>query len=84
MQRFLPDGPLALLPLRDGRVSLVWTTSPDAAQELKTASPAEFSRRVTEASDRVLGTVELDSERAVTRSRCGTRASTCGRAWRWS
>jgi 2-polyprenylphenol 6-hydroxylase len=63
-QRFLPDGPLALLPLRDGRVSLVWTTSPDAAQELKTASPAEFSRRVTEASDRVLGTVELDSDRA--------------------
>ena len=63
-QRFLPDGPLALLPLRDGRVSLVWTTSPDAAQELSSASPAEFSRRVTEASDRVLGTVELDSERA--------------------
>lgn len=62
-QRFLPDGPLALLPLRDGRVSLVWTTSPDAAQELMAASPADFSRRVTEASDRVLGTVELDSER---------------------
>ena len=63
-QRFLPDGPLALLPLRDGRVSLVWTTTPDAAQELKTASPADFARGVTEASDRVLGSVELDSERA--------------------
>ena len=63
-QRFLPDGPLAFLPLCDGRVSLVWTTSADAAKELAAASPADFSRRVTEASDRVLGMAELDSERA--------------------
>jgi 2-octaprenylphenol hydroxylase len=63
-QRFLPDGPLAFLPLGDGRVSLVWTTSADAAKELAAASPADFSRRVTEASDRVLGMAELDSERA--------------------
>jgi 2-octaprenylphenol hydroxylase len=63
-QRFLPDGPIAFLPLRDGRVSLVWTTTPDDAAELQAVEPAGFGRRVTEASDRVLGTVELDSGRA--------------------
>ena len=63
-QRFLPEGPLAFLPLADGRVSLVWTTTPAEAAALQQAEPAEFSRRVTEASDRVLGDAVLDSGRA--------------------
>jgi 2-octaprenyl-6-methoxyphenol hydroxylase len=32
-ERFTPEGPLALLPFRDG-YSLVWTTAPDAAARL--------------------------------------------------
>jgi 2-octaprenylphenol hydroxylase len=63
-QRFLPDGPLAFLPLRDGRVSLVWTTSPAEAAVLQAMDAGEFAHRVAQASDRVLGAVELDSGRA--------------------
>jgi 2-octaprenylphenol hydroxylase len=66
-QRFLPDGPIALLPLRDGRVSTVWTTTTGAAAELREIAPEEFSRRVTDASDHVLGKLELASERAAFR-----------------
>jgi 2-octaprenylphenol hydroxylase len=63
-QRFLPTGPLAFLPLRDGRVSLVWSTTPEEAESLVAAAPEAFSRSVTEASDRVLGDVVLASRRA--------------------
>ncbi len=63
-QRFLPSGPIALLPLRDGRVSIVWTTTPAEAESLVNLPAEEFSARVTEASGRVLGDMTLASGRA--------------------
>lgn len=54
-QRFLSTGPLALLPLADGSVSLVWSTTPEQAQELARLDDASFAARVTEASAGVLG-----------------------------
>jgi len=54
-QRFLPTGPLALLPLADGRVSLVWSTTPERAAELVALSDDDFADAVTEASAAVLG-----------------------------
>ena len=63
-QRFLPDGPLALLPLADGRVSLVWSTRPAHAEELVTLDNAAFGSAVTRASDAVLGELTASGPRA--------------------
>jgi 2-octaprenylphenol hydroxylase len=63
-QRFLPSGPLALLPLQDGRVSLVWSTTPAEAEALLAMDESGFSERVSVASDHVLGRVTLASGRA--------------------
>jgi 2-octaprenylphenol hydroxylase len=38
-QRFLSDGPLALLPLRDNRCSMVWSLPPEASKNIMALSP---------------------------------------------
>jgi 2-octaprenylphenol hydroxylase len=63
-QRFLATGPLALLPLFDGCVSIVWSAEESLARELLALSPVQFARRLDEASDRVLGRTTLRSDRA--------------------
>lgn len=47
-QRFLPTGPLALLPVRDGYSNIVWSTSVQQATALEQASPQEFALAVNE------------------------------------
>jgi len=63
-QRFLATGPLALLPLADGRVSLVWSTSPVQAAELLAMDAADFGVAVTRGSAGALGDLALASGRA--------------------
>ncbi len=63
-QRFLDTGPLALLPLGAGRVSLVWSTLPEEAEALVHCPDAEFAERVTAASDGVLGHLAPATRRA--------------------
>jgi len=63
-QRFLDTGPIALLPLADGRVSLVWTTTPALAEELTACTEEEFSVRVTAASAGILGSLACSAPRA--------------------
>jgi 2-octaprenylphenol hydroxylase len=63
-QRFLPTGPVALLPLFNGQCSIVWSADDALAQELLVLPPAEFARRLEQATDSVLGTFEMRSERA--------------------
>lgn len=41
-ERFTPDGPIAVLPLADGRCGVVWTRRPDEATRLLGLSEAEF------------------------------------------
>lgn len=62
-QRFLPGGPLALLPLADGRCSIVWSLPEADARRLRGAAPHAFNERLTEASANALGRLELDSDR---------------------
>lgn len=62
-QRFLRDGPLGILPLADGRVSVVWSTTPELARRALDASDEELGRMLTEASDRVLGDLSVAGPR---------------------
>ncbi len=63
-QRFSPDGSvIALLPLVDGRCSLVWS-SPEA-EALQALPAAEFNRLLTTALQGVLGEMMLDGPRQV-------------------
>lgn len=62
-QRFLPDGPLALLPLADGRSSVVWTNTEAAAERLLTIEADDFLRELEAASAGVLGRLGPCTER---------------------
>jgi 2-octaprenylphenol hydroxylase len=58
-QRFLRSGPLGLLPLEDGRVSVVWSTTPEQAQAAFQADDTTTGRMLSDASDFVLGALEV-------------------------
>lgn len=63
-QRFLPSGPLALLPLADGRVSLVWSADDVHATALRTLDDSAFCEAVGEASEHRLGRIKGTTRRA--------------------
>ncbi|CAK4033652.1 Ubiquinone biosynthesis monooxygenase COQ6, mitochondrial [Lecanosticta acicola] len=48
-QRFLPTGPIALLPLPGNKASLVWSISAPLAAKLKQLSPEDFATMVNAA-----------------------------------
>lgn len=48
-QRFLPTGPLAVLPLFDGYASIVWSTTPDQAKALASLSDEDFNDQLNQA-----------------------------------
>ncbi|MGP1832453.1 FAD-dependent oxidoreductase [Shewanella frigidimarina] len=63
-QAFLPGGPLAMLPLYDDNLcSIVWSVSPDQAEQLLALDDIEFGKALTAALDGRLGMCQVVSDR---------------------
>ena len=63
-QRFMRDGPLALLPLEQDLFSIVWSTAPNEAARLCALPEDEFNTLLTGASESRLGRLTLQGARA--------------------
>ncbi|WP_167631192.1 UbiH/UbiF/VisC/COQ6 family ubiquinone biosynthesis hydroxylase [Mariprofundus ferrooxydans] len=63
-QRFLPTGPLAVLPMTEGLCSIVWSAENDEAGRLMAMSDGEFLAAMNATFGPVLGRVTEAGERA--------------------
>ena len=63
-QRFLKEGPIGLLPLVDGRISIVWSTTPKMAEDLLGLPDQALAKILTEVTDGVLGKLTPTGPRA--------------------
>ena len=70
-QRFMKTGPLAFLPIDDGRCSIVWSTSPQEAEQLMALDDAGFCQALSEASEQMLGEIVAVGPRGVFPLRLG-------------
>lgn len=59
LQWFRDDGVLAYLPLPGNRISIVWSTSSEQADELSSLSETRFCERIAEAGEHRLGRLGL-------------------------
>lgn len=65
MQRFMPDGPLAFLPLDAPHLcSIVWSSAPDKIQQLMQLQAAEFTSYLSSEFAFKLGGLKLHGTRA--------------------
>jgi 2-octaprenyl-6-methoxyphenol hydroxylase len=62
-EHFLPAGPLALLPLKGNRSSIVWTEAPEIARELLAGSEAAFNRALGQRLGHHLGAIAIEGPR---------------------
>ncbi|MFT5448328.1 MAG: 2-octaprenyl-6-methoxyphenol hydroxylase [Gammaproteobacteria bacterium] len=54
-ERFTPQGPLAMLPIKGGDCAVVWSLSCDCAEEIAALGDAEFTQALRKAFGRRLG-----------------------------
>ena len=83
-QRFLPGGPLALLPVAERRSSIVWTLPEDEAARVLALDEDSFNRELTRAFARPANCV---LPRRVRRSRCAASWPVTmwpAACWRWA
>ncbi len=74
-ERFTPSGPLAVLPLRDGRHTIVWTLAPAHAQAVLALDDAAFISELQQCFGWRIGRIQSVSARAsypLRLSRAGT------------
>ena len=64
LQRFLPQGPIGMLPLDDGRVSIVWSTTSEEAQAALKLDDAALGEKISEISGGALGNTASRPARA--------------------
>ncbi|WP_457669772.1 UbiH/UbiF/VisC/COQ6 family ubiquinone biosynthesis hydroxylase [Thiolapillus sp.] len=62
-QRFMPSGPLALLPMEQDLFSIVWSTAPKQAEALLQMPPEAFDSALTQACEARPGRLRLLGER---------------------
>lgn len=63
-QRFLDEGPLALLPLPNGLISIVWTATAGTTEARLALSDSDFCAALDQASESILGSFEVLGPRA--------------------
>lgn len=87
VQHFLPGGPFAMLPLDEGRSSLVWSERRDVAAEMKAADDPTFLAEVEKRAGPDYGAIRLAGARGafplrflLARSFVGSRVALVGDA----
>ncbi len=63
-QQFMPNGPLAFLPLNDHYSSIVWSTTSQHAEQLVSMDETHFIQQLEQTFGSVLGDISLCSKRA--------------------